>query len=54
MYPINAIYRSFASLRMTWIQFIVILSEAKDLYVSLKNVVDRESFCTSSLYSHFP
>ena len=35
-------YRSFASLRMTTKRNVVILSEAKDLYTSLKN---NAEFC---------
>ena len=35
----NETNRSFASLRMTWIRFVVILSEAKDLYIVFTNCV---------------
>ena len=41
---VYAVYRSFVALRMTWVRFVVILSAAKDLYISHpgnEGIVDR-------------
>ena len=42
MESVGMMYRSFAPLRMTTNRIPVILSEAKDLYVSQTNNVDRD------------
>ena len=46
---IDVTYRSFAPLRMTGLQFVVILSGAKDLYGSLANSMNENTY--ESLFS---
>ncbi len=47
---IDVTYRSFASLRMTGLQFVVILSGAKDLYGSLAYSIKREYRAIASFH----
>ncbi len=49
MQPVDTGYRSFALLRMTGSRFVVILSGAKDLFVSLANCIKKNT-CESLLF----
>ena len=50
MYPLDASYRSFASLRMTEIASLVILSAAKDLCVALPFGIEGDVLPYASMH----